>query len=124
MPVVNSLAVEELAEYGVEKCCAWVELGEEMLKALHERVGTRLEQWVYGRLPLLVTRAEPPVTGNISDSRGAKFSIRKEGDLYTLYSKKVLSITALPKISSYIDFSLAKPGAKETSSYNFEREMV
>ncbi len=126
LPACNSLAVEELLELGAGTVQAWVELDRQARSAMISRVGARLEHYVYGRLPVLATRAKLPVTGKIRDSRGNTFSIATTGDMTYLLPEAVLSIPAMPdtEYRVFLDLSHASPGEKTTSAFNLDQELM
>jgi len=122
LPVCNSLAMEELLSLGLMRANAWVELDKEAIQKLYERCGKRLEQWVYGRVPLMATRAILPASGRITDARGQEFIIRKDGELNKVYAKRVFSVVGLDGISLYLDFCSANPGEKDLYEFNYQGE--
>jgi hypothetical protein len=85
-----------------------------------------VEIYRYGRLPILQTRAIIPVSGDITDARGAEFFIEKAYPLTSLYPSAVfeLPLDEIPKVSTFSDLSHARPGEKTVSRFNFDREMA
>ncbi|MEA3391416.1 MAG: hypothetical protein U9Q91_00395, partial [Candidatus Marinimicrobia bacterium] len=85
-----------------------------------------VEVYVYGRLPILETRAILPIEGKITDGRGAGFIIEKGNTLTSLYPEKVfkLPIEELPPVSTFTDLTHAKPDEEAVSNFNYEREMA
>jgi putative protease len=124
IPVCNRLALSELMSLGAECATAWVELDEEALAGLREGSGERIEVFTFGRIPLLSTRFEIPVSGEISDSRGARFRVVEEGGLTWLFPEKVLSLPAPSGVSRYMDLSHADPDEETVDSFNYFRELV
>jgi len=84
------------------------------------------EIYVYGRLPILQTRALLPVSGTVNDGRGAAFLIEKQRTFSSLYPSAVFSLPArdLPPVSTYTDQTHARPDEKSVSNFNYERELV
>jgi hypothetical protein len=124
LPVCNSLAAAELLDMGVDRFCAWIELAKEDIDELRPLLGDRMELYVYGRPPLLTTRAALPAEGDVTDPRGGRFRIVREGNLTRLYPAQVFSITAPEGVSTYFDLTQARPGERDTSTFNYEREFV
>ncbi|MHC4945159.1 MAG: DUF3656 domain-containing protein [Planctomycetota bacterium] len=124
IPVCNTLAVRELMSLGAEKATTWVELEEEALNDLREGSKGRVEVFTYGRIPLLSTRLDIPISGEITDSRGARFRVVEEGGLTWLYPDKVLSLPAPPDVPVYMDLTHAEPDEEAVDSFNFFRELV
>ncbi|MCD6337749.1 MAG: hypothetical protein J7M01_05915, partial [Candidatus Marinimicrobia bacterium] len=126
LPVTNRLAIETLKEWGVNRAQLWVELEKEILMRLVEQKPDDVEVYVYGRLPILETRAILPIEGKITDGRGAGFIIEKGNTLTSLYPEKVfkLPIEELPPVSTFTDLTHAKPDEEAVSNFNYEREMA
>ena len=126
LPVTNRLSIETLKEWGVNRAQLWVELEKEILIRLIEQKPDDVEVYVYGRLPILETRAKLPVEGEITDARGAGFTIEKGDVLTTLYPEKVFAIPLdeLPPASTFTDLTHARPGEEAVSTFNYEREMA
>ena len=122
VPVCNSLAVAEMLSLGARKATAWVELEKASLLALIESCGNTVEVFTYGRLPLMSTRYEIPVSGEITDGRGAGFRVIEEGGLTYVLPDKVLSIEAPPGVSTYMDLTHAAPDEPETDQFNYPRD--
>ena len=126
LPVANALAVAELSTRGVTRVQAWIELEREALEVLRDASSLPVEIYRYGRPPLLVTRARIPVEGAISDSRGGLFRVsrRDENGLTHLYPGNPMEIPALAGTADCFDYREALPDEKETSRFNFDRELV
>ncbi|MDX9781057.1 MAG: peptidase U32 family protein [bacterium] len=126
LPVCNHPAFEQLLELGAQKVQLWAELEKPVLKMLAERYGALAEIYVYGRLPILQTRALLPVSGTVNDGRGAAFLIEKQRTFSSLYPSAVFSLPArdLPPVSTYTDQTHARPDEKSVSNFNYERELV
>ena len=126
LPVTNRLAIETLKEWGVNRVQLWVELEKEILIRLIEQKPDDVEVYIYGRLPILETRAILPIKGEITDGRGAGFIVEKGDPLTSLYPAAVfaLPVDELPAVSTFTDLTHAKPGEKSISVFNFERELA
>lgn len=122
----NHIAVEQLRELGVKKVQLWVELERSVLKMLAQRYGALAEIYVYGRLPILQTRAQLPVSGTVNDSRGAAFHIETGNPLSLLYPEAVyaLQLKGFPPVSTFTDLMHARPDEKNVSKFNYERELA
>ncbi len=126
LPVTNRLVIETLKEWGVNRAQLWVELEKEILMRLVEQKPDDVEVYVYGRLPILETRAILPIEGKITDGRGAGFIIEKGNTLTSLYPEKVfkLPIEELPPVSTFTDLTHAEPDEEAVSNFNYDREMA
>jgi len=126
LPVTNRLSIETLKEWGVNRTQLWVELEKEILMRLIEQKPDDVEVYVYGRLPILETRAILPAEGKITDGRGAGFYIERGDVLTTLYPEKVFALPKdeLPPVSTFTDLTHARPDEEATSNFNYEREMA
>jgi putative protease len=123
-PVCNSLALEEAQELGAKRATSWVELERASAEDLAQRCGATVEFLVYGRLPILITRMALPVSGEITDARGARFTVEREGELTCVYPEKVYAVPAPEGSSSYVDLSHAEPGETRTDAFNYARELA
>ena len=123
VPVCNSLAAAEMLSHGARKVTAWVELEEASLLALLESCDG-VEVFAYGRLPLMSTRYDIPVSGEITDGRGAGFTVSREGGLTYLWPSKVFSIEAPAGVPTYMDLTHADIGESETSDFNYTRDFT
>jgi putative protease len=124
LPICNSFAVQELARLGAGKTTAWVELEEAALKALADRCAGSLELFAFGRIPLMSTRLEIPVTGEVTDGRGARFKVVREAGLTLLFPDKVLSLTVPQDLSTYLDLTHADLEEPRTDSFNYLRDFA
>ena len=126
LPLTNRLSIETLKEWGVNRAQLWVELEKEILIRLIEQKPDDVELYVYGRLPILETRAKLSVEGKITDARGAGFTIEKGHVLTTLYPEKVfaLPVDELPPVSTFTDLTHARQGEEAVSTFNYERELA
>jgi hypothetical protein len=126
LPVTNRFSIETLKAWGVNRAQLWVELEKEILMRLVEQRPDDVEVYIYGRLPILETRAILPVEGAITDARGAGFTIEAGKVLTTLYPEKVFAIPEdeLPPASTFTDLTHARPGEEAVSTFNYEREMA
>ncbi|MFO7848321.1 MAG: DUF3656 domain-containing protein, partial [Spirochaetia bacterium] len=137
-PVTNSIAAEELREFGVHRVQAWVELEKKALQDFSNRNPLPTEIYRFGRPFLLVTRAHIAVEGIINDPRGRKFIIVKtegvlaEGSrLAYLYPYEVLSIPDIPGSDGFYDYSSVEDIDRKVknldrveSTFNFNLELV
>ncbi len=122
LPVANSLAATELADWGVNRVQASLELEKSSIEDLRSHSPLALEVYRYGRFALLTTRAALPAEGEIEDNRGNKFSVRfdKRQNLTRLYAKSVFSIPHVAGTSDFYDLTQARWNEQETNSFNFE----
>ncbi len=122
LPVCNSLAVCELRRLGFVKVQAWAELEQTEIESLIERSSMPVEVYRYGRLPLMMTRAEIPVDGEIRDTRTNKFFVRKDPftGLDYLYADVVLSVPELANSANFFDYTNAEPDEPKSSYFNFK----
>jgi len=126
-PITNSLAVRVLDEdFGVAKAQAWVELDKHSINRLVMASPIKIEIYRYGRIPLLITRADIPYEGRISDSRKNQFVIVKDrfSKFNYLYAKEVMIIPKVNNSENYYDLTNASWGAKDVSTFNFEKDFV
>ena len=126
LPVTNRFSIKTLKDWGVNRAQLWVELEKEILIRLIEQKPDDVEVYVYGRLPILETRAKLAVQGQITDARGAGFTIEADDVLTTLYPEKVFAIPVdeLPEVSTFTDLTHARPGEEGVSTFNYERELA
>ncbi|MFW5997073.1 MAG: peptidase U32 family protein [Lentisphaeria bacterium] len=122
LPVANSLALKAVLKAGAGKAMAWPELDKENLEHLLHSGKDKIEVYKFGRLPLLITRAQIPVEGQVSDSRGGKFHIRKEGELTVLYPEHPFYLSDNYKVAEFYDITTADLEEKTTSDFNINRD--
>lgn len=122
LPICNSLAMAELVSCGIETATAWVELTNADLKDLIKVCGKRIEVFKYGKIPILTTRMHIPVSGKVTDKRGAKFEITKKDGLTYLYPSQVLSIKPPKDNPVFMDLSHAKLDEKAVTTFNQNRD--
>ena len=122
LPVSNSLAVCELRRLGFEKVQAWAELEQTEIESLIAKSAIPVEIYRYGRLPLMMTRAEIPVTGEIRDTRTNKFVVGKDPftGLDYLYSDVVFSVPEIANSADFFDYMNAEPDEPKSSYFNFK----
>ncbi len=122
LPVCNSLAACELRRLGFSKAQAWPELEEREIEVMIAKSEVQVEVYRYGRLPLMITRAGIPASGELRDSRGNRLTLKKDEltGLSCVYSDLVICIPEIPGASDFFDFTNAKPGEKNTSYFNFK----
>ena len=126
LPVSNSFAARELAKIGVSCIQGWVELEKPALEDLVMFNPLDTEIYRYGRPHVLVTRAEIKTEGEITDSHGVAFMVKKdkhEGITF-LYGRKVMSIPAVFGTSECLDLINADPEEKDITSFNFFKDWV
>ncbi|MFO7842127.1 MAG: peptidase U32 family protein [Fidelibacterota bacterium] len=126
LPVTNHKALDLLKTMGAKKIQLWAELEKEALIPLIKQYPGTAEIYRYGRLPVLQTRARLPVSGAITDARGAVFTVVPGEPLSKLYPEAVFSVPTdnFPPVSTYTDLTHAEPGEKTVSRFNFDREMA
>ena len=122
LPVCNSLAACELRRLGFAKVQVWPELEQTEIESLIAKSATPVEIYRYGRLPLMMTRAEIPVTGEIRDTRTNKFIVKKDPftGLDYLYSDVVFSVPELANSADFFDYANAEPDEPKSSYFNFK----
>ena len=128
-PVCNSLTICEIrriaTDLEIETIQAWVELEKCEIHNLISNSSIPIEIFTSGQVPLMVTRAEIPVSGIINDDRGAAYFVEKDkttGITY-VFSEKVMKIPPIPGTASFSTCTSYIPGNKETT-FNFNRELV
>ena len=124
LPVSNSMALKELRDYGVGKATAWVELDRAGLQALANQADGALEIMRSAHLPLLTTRAEIPVKGRITDSRGGEFYVIRADGLTRVYPARLLKLPGIKGVHDYYDDRCPVPLASEppiSSNFNYDR---
>ncbi len=121
LPVANSIAVQELANLGVQRIQADLELEKSAIEALAAKSPLPIEIYRYGRPALLVTRAAIPVDGKIGDSREEEFLVRadKRSGLTRLYASKVVFLPRVRDCADYYDLTQANWQEKVTGDFNF-----
>ncbi len=126
LPITNSLATRCLADLGVSKAQAWVELDKDSIGRLVDGSVIRIEMYRYGRIPLLETRAKVSTTGRIKDNRGNKFVVMHDRmtKLTNIFSNEILKIERVNNTDNYYDLTNASWGSSETSSFNYESDFV
>jgi putative protease len=108
LPVCNSLALEQLLELGVDYAMAWLELEPAAILDIEKRCHDRLQQYLYGRVPMLTTRAEIPAQGMVADLRGNRFEIIRATGLTTLYHEGVYAPQPIPGLTGFRDMVVAE----------------
>ncbi len=126
LPVCNSLAVQELADRGVAKIQAWIELERDALMDIVKKSVLPVEIYRYGRPPLLSTRAYVSTKNEIKDARDNHFVIREDRrtHLASVYPKNVFSIPRLPDTADYYDLSNANWNARDIDDFNFSNTLM
>ncbi len=124
LPVANSLTARQLADLGASRACVWVELEREAMEAILAALPMPAEVFSFGRIPILSTRAELPVTGEIRDDHGNVYRIEKQGGQYLLIPDEALSLPVQKGISSFLDLTHSRQDDKLTSSFNLDHDWV
>ena len=126
LPVSNSFAVRQLQDMGIEKVQGWIEMEKEALINLVYFSPLPVEIYRYGRPHIFTSRADIGVEGEISDSHGVKFIVKKDSQsgLNSLYGNKVFKIPYIEHTSGCFDYSNAEPGETATSDFNFSADWV
>lgn len=126
LPVSNSLAARQLKELGIIKVQGWIEMEKEALINLVYFSPLPVEIYRYGRPHIFTSRADIEVEGEISDSHGVKFIVKKdlESGLNSLYGNKVFKIPNIENTSGCFDYSNADPGETASSDFNFSADWV
>jgi len=122
LPAANSFAVYQLKMLGADRSQAWIELEEEALVRLIENSPLPMEQYTRGKPFLLATRAPVKVEGEIRDSRGGQFFVKKEKEVGIdyIYPDKVLDLPVMEGVDIYLE----DVRGEETSTFNFEQNWV
>jgi U32 family peptidase len=124
LPAANSQAVDQLVDLGATACTIWIELEKEAIQALVSKRPEHVEIFTHGRIPILVTRAKLPVEGEIRDARGIRFTVRKQGELTEIFPLLTMEIPDFEDISTFMDLSLVSSDDSETSTFNFEHQLI
>ena len=126
MPITNSMAVRELEALGVVRSQAWVELEKEAIDHLVERSPLPIEIYRYGRIPLMATRAVIPAEGKVKDARGNEFVIVHDSraSFWYVYASDVLKIPKVNNTINFYDLTNASWGSRNSSTFNFDKELV
>ena len=121
LPVCNSMAAAELADHGVKLVQGSLELGAAEWRAFARKSPLPCELYCYGRPVLLSTRAELPVRGTMSDSKGDRFQVEKNGILTQITAEKVMSVPSLPEAAAlFYDYRHADGREKTSAKFNFD----
>lgn len=126
LPVSNSLAARQLMDMGIEKVQGWIEMEKEALINLVYFSPLPVEIYRYGRPHIFTSRADIDVEGEISDSHGVKFIVKKDSEsgLNSVYGNKVFKIPNIENTSGCFDYSNSEPGETAASDFNFSAEWV
>ena len=122
LPVCNSMAAAELADFKVSRVMAHIEMTKNDIISLRDKSPLEVECFRLGRPALLVTRAKIPFDGAFNDARGNKFELRYEhaSGLSRIFPVKVVSIPRLPGVYDFYDLRNAHWRNSECSTFNFE----
>jgi U32 family peptidase len=126
LPVCNSLTIEQLSDFGVDRVQAWPELERAALEELRDASQLELEIYRYGRIPLLVTRAKIPIEGRVKDDLEGSYTVHRDNMLGVtyLYSREVFSIPRLAGTYDYYDLTNARWNDNNTSEFNYRHELM
>ena len=125
LPVCNSMAAAELASHGVALVQGSLELGAAEWRQFARKSPIPVELYRFGRPVLLSTRAELPVHGRMSDSKGDMFLVEKHGILTQVMAGKVMDVPALPEAAAlFWDFRDANGHEKEKARFNYDVELA
>ena len=121
LPVCNSFAAAELADRGVSMVQGSLELGAEEWRLVAEKSPLPCELYCYGRPVLLSTRANLPVRGEMSDTKGERFRVEKNGILTQVMAEKVMSVPSLPQAAAlFYDYRHADGREKDLAKFNYD----
>lgn len=116
----NRYALQELRCQGAHKIMLWPELEQETVLSLVQRFGSDAEVFVAGSLPILITRAGIPVSGQVTGGHGQVFHVEERGGLTYLYPEVQLSLAAPSGASTFRDLTV--PPSGKTSDFNYSRQ--
>ncbi len=127
IPVCNTMAVRELQEIGVRRAVAWVELESAALEALLQRAGGRLEQFGFGRIPILRSRFGPNPPPELRDDRGREYEVVRTPQEWLLVPKRPVRFPAAAGASvledrRWLGASGNGTAAESAGSFNYERD--
>jgi putative protease len=120
LPVANSMAFQELTDWGADKILLWPELDRSGFESILTHWRDKAEILTEGRLPILMTRGVIPVEGDIRDSRGAAFTVVKTDTLTWLYPEKGISIKPFAGVHQFKIFTADK--STSGTDWNLNRE--
>jgi putative protease len=120
LPAANSMAFQELSDWGADKILMWPELDRSGFESILTGWWDKAELLTEGRLPLLMTRGVIPVEGDIRDSRGAAFRVVKTETLTWLYPEKGISIKPFAGVHQFKIFTADK--STSSTDWNLNRE--
>ena len=126
LPVCNSAAVMELADFGCSRVMAHIEMSKQDILDLRNKSILEVECFRLGRPSLLTTRAKIPFAGEFSDARGNKFELRfeKSSGLSRIFPVKVVSIPRLPGIYDFYDLRNANWKNSDTETFNLDSQWL
>ena len=126
LPVCNSAAVMELADFGCSRVMAHVEMSRQDILDLRAKSILEVECFRLGRPALLITRAKIPFAGEFSDARGNRFELRfeKNSGLSRIFPVKVVSIPRLPGIYDFYDLRNANWKNNDTETFNLDAQWL
>jgi len=120
LPACNRYAMQALRELGAHKIMLWPEMEQQVIGDLVQRFGRDAEVFVAGRLPVLVTRARIPVSGQITGGHGQVFHVEEQGGLSYVYPEVTFSVPAPAGASTFRGMTGSPDAA--TSDFNYTRQ--
>jgi len=123
IPAANSRAFALLLRLRCRKVSAWVELDAKSQDRLAAKYGGDCEILIYGRIPLLRTRAEIPVRGTVRDGRGGAFRVAGDERLVTVLADEVFGRSDPGICCVCLDLTHTDPGEPSTGRFNLDREL-
>ncbi len=126
LPVSNSFTARELQSFGVNLVQGWVELEKQALYELIDYSPLPVEIYRLGRPHILATRAEIYVKGEITDSHGVEFIVKKDKNekMTFIYGKKAMELPSVDNAANCFDLTEASLRETDTTNFNFSREWV
>jgi putative protease len=126
LPVCNSAAIAELADFRCAKAMAHVEMSRQDIVELRSKSILQLECFRLGRPSLLTSRAKIPFAGEFSDARGNRFELRfeKSSGLSRIFPVTVMSVPRVPGVYDFYDLRNANWKNADTEAFNFDKELL
>ncbi len=126
LPVSNSFTARQLKELGVNVVQSWIELEKEAIINFVYFSPLPVEIYRYGRPHIFTTRALLSVDGEITDSHGVKFFVKRDPEtgLQSIFGHRVIKLPEIDNTSSCFDYRNAEPGETASTDFNFSREWV
>lgn len=125
LPICNNAAIDALNDLGITRQQIWVELDRASIETLIKENPGYLELMIYGKIPLLETRAEIAVEGDFRDSYGDQFTLVNEQGLSRIYPQTIFKIPRIANVCYYLDYSHSSPNDNtETKDFNFSHDFI